>query len=191
MTVAGDEGTLPDPPRAEAMPHSLAPVLRQRRRALLAAAGGFLLLALACALAAFLAWRTVRASDAVLHSAEARRAAITVTEGLLAVESAQRAVLLARDAPERAALGEEEARLGGLLALLSGPEGAALRAAVRHAEAQLRATLDRPAEAPAAALRDPAARQAMAEARQAAAALVAAANASLERIAMRQRHLGT
>jgi hypothetical protein len=31
----------------------------------------------------------------------------------------------------------------------------------------------------------------MAEARQAAAALVAAANASLERIAMRQRHLGT
>ena len=38
----------------------LLPVLRQRRRSLLAAAGGFLLLALACVLAAYLAWRTIR-----------------------------------------------------------------------------------------------------------------------------------
>ena len=177
-------------PRPEGMLHGIAPVLRQRRRALLAAAGGFLLLALAGVFAAYLAWRTASASDAVLRTAETRRAAIAVTEGLLAIESAQRAYLLTREAPEQAALQAATARLESLLAPLPGPEGAALRSAVQTAEARLQEGT-RTAEPPGAALRNPATAAAMAQAREASSRMVAAANLALDRIALQQRRLGT
>lgn len=190
MSAAGDTEPKAGTPRAAAVLQGLAPVLRQRRRALLAAAAGFLLLAIACILAGYLAWRTVHASDAVLQTAELRRAAIAVTEGLLAVESAQRALLITQDTPEREAMQRATALLDQLLAPLPGSEGEALREAVRIAEARLQEAARTPGP-PAAALRSPATRTAMEHAQQAAARMVAAANLALDRIALRQRHLGT
>jgi PAS domain S-box-containing protein len=191
MTADGETQPGAENPRPQPNLPGLVPVLRQRRRSLLAAAGGFVLLALACVLAAYLAWRTIRSSDAVLATAEARRATIAVVEGLLAVESAQRALLLTQEAPEQAALQAETARLDTLLAPLPGPGGNALRDAVRQAQAQLQAAAARGATAPAASLRDPATRQAMAQAQATAARMVTAANITLDRLALQQRRLGT
>ena len=142
-------------------------------------------------LAAYLALRTIRSSDAVLAGAEARRVTIAVVEGLLAVESAQRALLLTQEAPEQAALQAATERLDTLLAPLPGPRGKALRDAVRLAQEQLQAAAARAATAPAASLRDPTARQAAAQAQAIAAEMVADANIALDRLALQQRRLGT
>jgi len=72
-----------------------APV--RRRRALLTIGAGFLLLALACVFAAFLAWRNIRSSDLVLEALEYRRAGMEVQNTLLQAEADQRGYLLTSD----------------------------------------------------------------------------------------------
>ena len=62
---------------------------------------------------------------------------------------------------------------------------------MRQAQAQLQAAADRTATPAAASLRDPAARQAMAEAQATAARMVATTNIALDRLALQQRRLGT
>jgi len=68
-----------------------------RRRAVLAVAASFTLLAVACVIAGVLAWRDVAATAAVVDARQARRSGTLVLETLQTAESDQRGFLLMRD----------------------------------------------------------------------------------------------
>lgn len=80
---------------------------RANRLALVAVASGFAMLALACLVAAYLAWRNVQISDSLAQALQFHRATRAVQEALLAAEAGQRGFLLSGDqtqlAPYRAA----------------------------------------------------------------------------------------
>jgi PAS domain S-box-containing protein len=67
------------------------------RRAVLTVVASFALLALACVIAAVLAWRDIQATAAVVDARQARRSGTLVLEAMLSAESEQRGYLLMRD----------------------------------------------------------------------------------------------
>ena len=69
----------------------------RRPRTMLATVGVFALLALACVIAAALAWRDVAVSGAVMNARQSRLSGSLVLEGLLDAETSQRGYLLTRD----------------------------------------------------------------------------------------------
>jgi len=102
--------------RARAGPSPAAPAERRGGRLpMLATVMGFSLLAMACVVAGYLAWRNVRTSDALGRALEVHRAARGVQEVLLAAEAGQRGFLISGEeallAPYRAA----QTELPGLL----------------------------------------------------------------------------
>lgn len=180
-------GTIDGPARAN---------LRRRRHMLLAAAGGFVLLALASLFAGYLAWQTMRTSDALTATTEERRAALLVIAGLASVESAQRGFLLGRDPTDLAAFGASTARLRAALSRLGdGAAAEGVREAATRAVGRLQAAMDMiaggDAEGALAASRDAATREALADAQRLATAEVDAADRALARITALQRRLGS
>jgi PAS domain S-box-containing protein len=155
-----------------------------------------MLLALASLSAGYLAWQTMRASEQLSATSEARRATLTVIEGLIGVESAQRGYLLGRTTTDLAAFGAATGRLQATLARLDDtPAAAALRDAATLAVQQLQTAIDLVAAGDAAqavaASRDAPTRAAMAAAQRLAQAMVDAANGEVSRISAQQRRLGT
>jgi PAS domain S-box-containing protein len=174
-------------------------VTRRQRRALLAAASGFLLLALACLFAGYLAWRTVRFNEQITAAADLRRAAFAVRETLLEVESAQRLYLLTGDAADLAALRTGLQALPDRLATLGDTappawheQAVAMQRAGETALADL-ARLPPPGSTAAAlaAIFDSAVRGTLGAAHGAARTLVADTTGQMTGLASRQRRLGT
>lgn len=165
----------------------------RRRRTLLAAAAGFLLLALASIFAGYLAWRTFHTSDALIATADTREAALQSTEALLAADMAQRDYLLRRTPADLAAFGTATARLQTILARIeTSPALADLLRAASEAVGGLQQSIDlTTAGQKLPAAEDAATRQAIARAQRAAFATVAAADQEQASLTVRHRRIGT
>lgn len=196
MNAVGELKPLTDPAPAEPSSDALSawPMVGVRRRqTLLAAAAGFLLLALASMFAGYLAWRTLRGSDALVATAERREAAVQIAESLLGAEAAQRDYLLRRDPVDRVAFDAVAAQLQTMLAQLAiTPSTTELHRTATQAVRVLERTMGLvTAGQPLTAPDDAAARQAVATAQRQAYVLISAAGREQVSIAARQRHMGT
>jgi PAS domain S-box-containing protein len=200
MTAVGDlkpladpaPGTVPPEPRDEAL--SAWPLARtKRRRTLLVAAAGFLLLAFASVLAGYLAWRTLHASDALIAVADTREATLQAAQALLAADSAQRNYLLRQTPSDLAAFGTAAAQLQGILARLDpAPSLTELQRTAAQAVGGLQQAIDLTAAGqPVPASHDAATRQAIATAQRQAHAMVATSDREQADLAVRQRSIGT
>ena len=83
----------------------------RRRRAVLAIIAGFALLAAACVIAGFLAWRDIQAAEALANARQVQRDSTLALESLLTAETTQRGYLLMRDLELLANYDDAKARL--------------------------------------------------------------------------------
>ena len=179
-----------------ALEHTLAATRRQRRKLLLAVGSGFLLLALACGAAGYLAWRLMRFNEQVIATVELRRTALVLRGSLLESESGQRLFLLTQDASDlatfRAAVQLLPARLAALEQAAFMPHHRDNALTARHAGEAALAMLQRPIDPDLARgmAADPSARQAIATALTAAGALATDATDELMQLTAGQRRLG-
>ncbi len=199
MTAIGKLKPLADPApgAAPTQPHGAAPsvwpLAGNRRRTLLAAAAGFLLLALASMFAGYLAWRTLHAADALIAVADTREATLQAAQALLAADLAQRNYLLRQTAADLAAFGTATARLQTILAQLDpAPALTELQRTAAQAVGALQQAIDLTVSGqPVPAAHDAATRQAIATAQRQAYAMVAMSDREQADLATRQRRIGT
>ncbi len=114
------------------------PRTRGNRFVLIAVASGFAMLALACLVATYLAWRNVQISDSLAQALRFHRATRAVQEALLAAEAGQRGFLLSGDPVQLQPYRAAQAQIPALLEQL---DSFIAQAPARQAAAQELATL--------------------------------------------------
>jgi PAS domain S-box-containing protein len=108
--VLPDTLPTPDPDRLIGLVEHGAAGFIGGRHAVLTVMTSFGLLALACVIAGVLAWRDIKATEAVIDARQARRSGTLVLEALVSAESEQRGYLLLRDPEYLANYGDAQAR---------------------------------------------------------------------------------